>query len=278
MTAGHTTKASGSSQPVEPISNPGCDRGTVDASTRNSLPADPPRKSSATSNQTGPSARPSAKTESPVAAAGMGSKQQPADARPPSKKKQQDDVAMGMPSDTAVVEKFFSSSSSSSSSDSRNITSNDVRKPPLKTIATDGYISFSESESEMLATPPVPTPAKPQQEQQQQQQQHRSPKGEVPHDDHHGNPAAGGARDQRQQDRKVSSDSVSHRDGGDDDDKWDFGDEDSDRAEQQSARSAGIRSAPVGSDGGANVGAAGEPEQVRVAVDILGRRKNDPKR
>ena len=146
---------------------------------------------------------------------------------------------------------------------------------PVTIAATDGYISFSESsESEMFVASPAGAAGI-------GKNQLSSNGGNASRDDLHGSLAAGGGQDQPQQGPRDDGDGGDPEDGSEDD-KWDFGDEESDRQQEhggKSARGEGAGDAPDGSGGGVNVsGAAGEPPQARVTVDRLGRRENVPRR
>eukprot|EP00903_Cladosiphon_okamuranus_P018574 g17097.t1 len=170
--------------------------------------------------------------------------------------------------------------------------------------ATNGYISFSESESDVSASSPaaVITAAT----------LHGSSEVDVPRDYGHEKLAVGGGQEQAQQDRSAE-DVGAKSDDGSGDDMWDFGDEDSDEEQALGRRVAattvsgqhqqgqhqlinGSRgsdrlvvvplslAAGIGGGGTAGAGSGGnggfvdEPPQARVVVDRLGRRENAPRR
>lgn len=217
--------------------------------------------------------------------------------------------------DTAVegVNAVSSSNSSNSRDDEDNLPMSDLAL--VVVTATDGYVSFSESDTELLAPSPAlvsdatattsATSVQP-----------RSAGGHGYNDDHRKYCAAG---DQEQHNQPIAG-SKCRDDDASGDDKWDFGDEDSDdelengggavdtnrrsnkscqdngggHHRQQSSHvvdsnSGGKRAVVVvgpgspraenGSDvGGENNSTACESQQARVAVDRLGRRENAPRR
>ena len=161
------------------------------------------------------------------------------------------------------------SSSSGNNSNNHNI------PLPSAANATDGYISFSESESDISASSPaastttgIPGPQP-------------SSAGDVPNNDHHTSLPAGGGQEESRQDR-PSDKGGAKSDGASGDDMWNFGDEDSDDEQAHSGRVATVKSPAAriggGVGGGGNDGNIDELQQARVVVDRLGRRENAPRR
>lgn len=195
---------------------------------------------------------------------------------------------------------------STRNSSSRSSGRNDHNVPlPTSANATDGYISFSESDSEISAPPRVAATTAATALQQ------RSSEGDTPQNDRHEELAAGVRQGESQQDRPTGKGGAESGGG---DDMWDFGDEDSEDEQACGGRvvetvnggdtknhnassgqhqqrllnrssdgNEGALETPAPGIGGA-VGGGGndinvdEPQQARVVVDRLGRRENAPMR
>lgn len=173
-------------------------------------------------------------------------------------------------------------------SSTRNSSSHNDHDTPLSTSmnATDGYVSFSESESGIstssrAAATTATTPV-----------EHRSPGGTLDslYHDNHNSLAVG---EESQQDQRADNGGAKG-DGENGDDMWDFGDEDSDDEQDGVVATVGgndkqpsngssegvvVPESPTATiDGGGNYGNVDEPQHARVVVDRLGRRENAPRR
>lgn len=206
--------------------------------------------------------------------------------RPPSQEEQHEtkqrarDTSIAVSNAATVVGVASGTSRDSSSPNNHNVL-------PASVKATDGYVSFSESDSEISTSPNAEattnaaTPAK-----------QRPPGGK---NDHHDKHTAGGGRQESYHDRMTDDDSAENNDGGGDD-MWDFGDDTDDdqahggrvvttvsggsKTNGSGEQRMGDEVAGIGGDvgGGGDDSIVDEPQQPRVAVDRLGRRENAPRR